>query len=150
MQLNQKEQGLMKDLKNEEKLCAEKYSKHANTAKDPQLRNLFSQIATIELGHLNTLEKIESGTEVKPSSSSENIPTFTATYQKGETEDKKSDCFLCMDLLTGEKHASALYNTCIFEFVDENTRKVLNHIQKEEQEHGKMISEYMTINNMIS
>lgn len=148
MQLTQKEQSLIKDLKSEEKLCAEKYAKYASCAKDPQLKNLFSQISQIEQGHLNTLEQIEKGTPPAPSGSSDAKPTFTATYSSGETEDKKADCYLCTDLLTTEKHASSLYNTCIFEFTDENARNALNHIQKEEQEHGKMIFDYMSINSM--
>ena len=31
---------------------------------------------------------------------------------------------------------------------DENVRNILNHIQKEEQNHGKMIYDYMKANNM--
>ncbi|MDE7300442.1 MAG: spore coat protein, partial [Lachnospiraceae bacterium] len=45
---------------------------------------------------------------------------------------------------------SHLYDTCIFEFKDEGARNVLNHIQKEEQEHGKMIYDYMSTNSMYS
>jgi hypothetical protein len=41
-----------------------------------------------------------------------------------------------------------LYDTCIFEFADANVRSLLNHIQKEEQEHGKMIYDYMAVNCM--
>lgn len=148
MQLTQKETELLKDLKSEEKLCIEKYTKHSSCAKDPQLKNLFSQIAQIEQGHLNTLEQIEKGTVPTPSGTANAQPTFTETYAAGETEDKKADCYLCTDLLDTEKHASQLYNTCIFEFTDENTRNTLNHIQKEEQEHGKMIYDYMSKNNM--
>ncbi len=55
-----------------------------------------------------------------------------------------------MDVLATEKHASHLYDTCIFEFNDENARNALNHIQKEEQEHGKMIYDYMSVNGMYS
>ena len=113
-----------------------------------ELKNLFSQIAQIEQGHLNTLEQIESGTVPAPSGAQSAQPTFTETYPAGENEEKKADCYLCTDLLDTEKHASGLYNTCIFEFRDENVRNTLNHIQKEEQEHGKMIYDYMSKNNM--
>ena len=51
-------------------------------------------------------------------------------------------------MLTGEKGVSALYNTCIFEFVDEGARTYLNSIQKQEQNHGKMIYDYMSANGM--
>lgn len=150
MQLTQKEKDLLKDLKGEEELCIQKYTKHASCAKDPQLKNLFSQIAQIEQGHLNTIMQINDGTVPNPSGGSTVSPTFTETYPAGETEDKKADCYLCSDLLATEKHASSLYNTSVFEFSDEGVRNALNHIQKEEQEHGKMIYDYMSKNNMYS
>ena len=52
MQLTQKESGLLKDLKGQEKLCAEKYTQYSSRAADPQLKNLFTQIAQIEQQHL--------------------------------------------------------------------------------------------------
>ena len=84
------------------------------------------------------------------SGSSSSQPTFSPTYRTADSEDKKSDRYLCNDVLSTEKHASHLYDTCIFEFKDENARNVLNHIQKEEQEHGKMIYDYMSTNSMYS
>lgn len=77
-------------------------------------------------------------------------PTFSATYGAEENADKQNDCYLCSDLLSTEKHASHLYDTCVFEFKDENIRNVLNHIQKEEQEHGKMLYDYMQVNCMYA
>jgi spore coat protein CotF len=68
----------------------------------------------------------------------------------GDTPDKQADCYLCSDLLADEKHVSGLYNTSIFEFNDKQIRDTLNHIQKEEQEHGKAIYDYMSVNNMYS
>jgi len=149
MQLTQKECSLLKDLKDQETLCIEKYNKASQTAVDGQLKGLFSNIAGIEQQHLDTLTKIENGTvPTMPSGSGKAMPTFTSVYSAAETPDKKNDCYLCNDLLSGEKHVSSLYDTCIFEFKDDNTRDVLNHIQKEEQEHGKMIYNYMTANSM--
>ena len=52
------------------------------------------------------------------------------------------------DLLADEKHVSSLYNTSVFEFNDNSLRDTLNHIQKEEQQHGKMIYDYMSANYM--
>lgn len=147
MTLTQKEKELLKDLKAEEQLCVEKYTKHSDAAIDPQLKNLFSRIAQIERKHLDIITQMESGTVPQMGSGNESQPTFTATYTS-ETPDKKSDCYLCTDLLTTEKHASHLYDTCVFEFGDENARNVLNHIQKEEQEHGKMLYDYMNANQM--
>ena len=65
-------------------------------------------------------------------------------------ESKKRDAFLCSDLLATEKHASSLYDTCVFEFADPQARQVLNHIQTEEQEHGLKLYEFMNNNGMYS
>ena len=149
MPLSEKETTLLKDLKGQEKLCIEKYNKHAQCAKDPQLSELFTQIENIERQHLETLEKMEKGTVIMGNSSSGSTPkSFTAHYNMAETEDKRNDMYLCSDVLATEKHASNLYNTCVFEFTTENQRNTLNHIQKEEQEHGKMIYDYMKVNSM--
>ncbi|MBQ6021738.1 MAG: spore coat protein, partial [Clostridia bacterium] len=85
-----------------------------------------------------------------PSGGDQTLPTFTAVYGPAETPDKKNDCYLCTDTLAGEKHASSLYDVGIFEFRDDNARKALNHIQKEEQDHGKMIYNYMSANGMYN
>lgn len=66
MQLTQKETELLKDLKTQEKLCADKYNQYAQSAIDPQLKNLFSQIAGVEEGHLKTIEQLENGTVPTP------------------------------------------------------------------------------------
>ena len=143
MQLTQKETELLKDLKGQEKLCADKYTQYSESAIDPQLKNLFSQIAGVEKQHLN-------GTVPTPGGGSPAQPSFTANYAVAETEEKKHDCYLCTDALTTEKHASHLYDTCIFEFKQENIRTLLNGIQKEEQNHGKMIYDYMSKNAMYA
>lgn len=148
MTLTQKEMSLLKDLKDQEQLCIDKYTKHASCAVDPQLKNLFSQLATAENQHLQGLCDLENGTvPTQNGQGNSQMPTFTK-FHTTENADKKNDCYLCTDLLTGEKGVSALYNTCIFEFVDENARTYLNSIQKQEQNHGKMIYDYMSANSM--
>ena len=149
MQLTQKESMLISDMKGQEKLCIEKYSKAASAANDPQLKNLFSELSSIEQNHLSTLCQIESGNPPTLSAGQSKTRTFNSAYS-GETEEKKQDCFLCSDLLATEKHASSLYDTCVFEFTDQHVRNLLNHIQKEEQEHGKAIYDYMKANSMYS
>ena len=67
-----------------------------------------------------------------------------------QTPQKQNDCYLCTDLLATEKHASHLYDTCVFEFADGQVRSVLNQIQKQEQEHGKAIYDYMKTNSMYN
>jgi len=150
MQLTQKETELLKDLKEAEKLCVDKYTKHSLAAKDPQLKNLFSQIASTEQGHYNTIVQMEQGAVPSPGGGSSALPTFSSTYGIAENPDKQNDSYLCADLLSAEKHASHLYDTCIFEFTDEDARNTLNHIQKEEQIHGKMLYDYMKANNMYA
>ncbi len=153
MQLTQKETDLLKDLKEQEKLCVEKYTKYASVALDPQLKQLFTEIGNMEQGHLNTITAIEQGNTPNTGSSGggQTIKSvFTETYGLGDTPDKKADCYLCSDLLSAEKHVSHLYDTCVFEFKEQVLRDALNHIQKEEQEHGKYIYDYMSKNNMYS
>jgi len=62
----------------------------------------------------------------------------------------QGDKALCMDMLSTEKHVSATYDTAIFECSNTNIRQVLNHIQKEEQEHGEQIFNYMQSNGMYN
>lgn len=161
MQLTQKECSLIKDMTDQEKLCSDKYRKSAKAAADPQLASLFTSLASVEDGHLNTLNEISSGSCPQTNSSggsgssggansgSAAGSSFTA-YHTAETPEKKNDSFLCSDLLSSEKHASHLYDTCIFEFRDDCVRQTLNHIQKQEQEHGKLIYDYMKTNGMYS
>ena len=148
MQWNQKERDLLKDLKDQEQLCVDKYMRHAENACDPQLKKLFSDLAQQEARHLQTITQMESGTVPQMQSGGQQAaPSFTAAYG-GDSKEKQNDCFLCSDVLAGEKHVSGLYDTCVFEFRDGQARKALNHIQKEEQEHGKQIYDYMAANGM--
>ena len=148
MTLTQKEISLLKDLKDQEQLCIDKYTKHSGCATDPQLKNLFTQLASAEAQHKTGLEQLETGTVPQMQNGNNGqMPTFSA-YHKAETPEKKEDCYLCTDVLSGEKEVSKLYDTCIFEFTDENARNYLNTIQKQEQNHGKMIYDYMAANGM--
>lgn len=150
MTLTPKEMSLLKDMKDSEQLCIDKYERGASLAADGQLKNLFSTLVTHERTHLDTLTKIEqSGKAPSMSGGGEQPMTFNATYAAGDAgENAKNDAYLCSDALSGEKHVSSLYNTCIFEFKDAGIRAALAHIQKEEQEHGKMIYDYMSANSM--
>lgn len=150
MQLTQKETSLLKDLKGQEKLCVDKYTRSATCAVDPQLKNLFTQISQIEQQHLDTISKIEGGSTPQMGGNALGNFSFTATYNMTDTPDKQTDSYLCTDCLSMEKHASHLYDTSIFEFKDETLRNTLNQIQKEEQVHGKKIYDYMSMNGMYS
>ena len=62
MMWTQKEASLLEDLKAQEKLCIEKYGKYAQQAKDPQLKQLFSQIQQTEQQHEQTVTQMLNGT----------------------------------------------------------------------------------------
>ena len=152
MTLTPKEHSLLSDLKSQEKLCIEKYEKYEKEASDPCLKNIFQEIKTTEESHLSTINRIMTGEEVEmpgaaPSAKDEkaNCPQSTATGSA-----KSNDAFLCADALAMEKHVSSVYDTSIFEFSSPTLRDTLNHIQKEEQNHGKKIYDYMSKNNMYS
>lgn len=153
MQLTQKETSLLKDLKDQEQICVEKYTKYSSEAVDPQLKNLFTKIAQTEKQHLDTVTEILNG-EVRTmqlSAGEQQQQTFAEHYPKNATnQDKKKDSYLCTDALSTEKHVSSTYNTSIFEFRNTDIRNILNHIQKEEQQHGELIYNYMEKNGMYS
>lgn len=152
MTLTQKETTLLQDLKSQEQLCIDKYSKYSAEACNAQLKTMLSQIAQVERQHLQTLDQIGSGTVPQMNSGggsqmNQTTPSVQGNY--AET-DKQKDKFLCADLLTTEKHASSLYDTCIFEFKDPAIRNALNHIQKEEQGHGEQLYGFMSSNGMYN
>lgn len=153
MQLTQKETSFLKDLKEQEQTCVEKYNKYSAEACDGQLKGLFTQIGQTEQQHLDTINQIMSGTVPAMQSGGNNQPqlNFTPVYNTGSSnQNKQKDSYLCTDLLSTEKHVSSVYNTAVFEFKDTNIRNVLNHIQKEEQQHGEQIYNYMAQNGMYS
>ncbi len=59
-----------------------------------------------------------------------------------------SDKYLLQDMLTTEKHVSSAYNTSIFEMTQPNIKQALQHIQKEEQDHGEQLYQYMSSHGM--
>lgn len=65
-------------------------------------------------------------------------------------EQKENDYLLCQDALVGEKFVSSTYNNSIFECLNSDLRKVLNHIQKDEQEHGEQITNYLLSQGLSS
>lgn len=142
---SQKETMLLNDLKNHEVLCIEKYTAYAKQAQDPQLKQLFSTYAAQEQQHLTTLNQIASGQVPSTSGGQQGqqqpAPNVPAGISPGMAN--QNDAALCNDVLMAEKYVSGAYNTAIFEFRDTNVRSALNHIQKEEQQHGEGIFTYM-------
>ncbi len=131
----------------------EKYNKYATEAHDGQLKGLFTQIGQTEQQHLDTINQIMSGTvpTIQSGGNKQIQLNFTPVYNVASSDpSKKKDGYLCTDSLSTEKHVSSVYDTAIFEFKDTNIRDVLNHIQKEEQQHGEQIYNYMAQNGMYN
>ena len=153
--LSTKERMLLEDEKSHEQLCVDKYNEYSSKACDAELKSLFSQLAQKEQQHLDSINQLLSGivpnVNQQQSSQQENQqnnsnqqPLKNQSPLNFETNAyNKYDKMLCSDALSTEKFVSSTYNTAIFEFRDKNIRQVLNHIQKEEQEHGEKIFNYM-------
>ncbi len=151
MTLTQKETELLKDMQSQEKLCVEKYNKHAQCAKSTELKCLLQSIAKKEQEHLDTLNTMMAGNVPSaPTTALQADNAHCGSYVYSKESDRTEDAYLCQDLLTTEKHASALYNTCVFEFSNPDARRMLSHIQMEEQQHGEQLYAYMKQNQMYS
>ncbi|MHC1684779.1 MAG: spore coat protein [Clostridiaceae bacterium] len=143
--LTEKEKMLIEDEKSHEELCIKKYSKYINEAEDPALKQLFASINEHEKQHLNTLNTILSGQipNMNNSQGQQNNQNSQNNAPKPSDKFNQNDSDICNDALTTEKFVSSTYNTTIFEVKDHNIRSALNHIQKEEQEHGEQLYNYM-------
>ena len=153
MKWTQKETMLLQDMVSAEEVCIEKYADYADRACDEELKTLFESIRDAEQQHYDTLTQMQGGTIPKmnaggPQKQQNSGESCEACSES--TEVCEEDEYLCRDALDSEKHVSSLYDTCIFEFVSADARNVLNHIQKEEQEHGKRIYDYMAAHGMTA
>jgi spore coat protein CotF len=171
VRLSQKEKMLLEDQKTHEKVCIAKYQQYANQAQDPQLKQLFNSFAQQEEKHLNTINQILSGQvpsiaqgqQSQQGQQQSSAQSQTQTSMQGAvaaqmqaksaaqvTTSSRNDAALCTDMLMTEKYVSGAYDSAIFEFTDANVRQVLNHIQKEEQQHGEGIYNYLQSNGMYN
>jgi spore coat protein CotF len=154
-QLTQKERLLLQDLKSQEELCIKKYTKGANETNDPFLKEVLTQLGNQESQHLNTINQIMQGSQ--PSPQMQGSGQNWSQNQQSQTQFKSTDLQsanasqvdfdIVHDLLSTEKYVSSTYNTAIFEFNSSTIRQTLNHIQKEEQEHGEILYNYLQQNN---
>lgn len=157
LNLNDKERMLLQDEKAGEELCIEKYKKYSEEASDPKLKNLFKELMSKEEDHLKTLNQMLTGTvptlntqQKQQNQQNSNTNVSSANVDNKNQINFKQDKIICQDSLAGEKYVSSTYNSTIFEMRDTNARQVLNHIQKEEQEHGEKIYNYMQSHNMYN
>lgn len=151
MILTEKETSILKDLQTQEKVCMEHYNLCANTARDGGLKDLFSQIARDEQEHYQSLGKVLNGEvpSAPPAASKADSYHPVAAYDSTSSQgDKQHDALLCSDSIGNEKMVSADYNSSLFQFGSGEIRKLLNHIQTEEQEHAEMIYKYKQQNGM--
>ena len=155
MTFSQKETLLLQDLRSKEELCVEKYTKYEHNAVSPELKTLMGELRKKEEEHVQTICKLMNGelpNMTAGQSGQQQTPTpagGTAQYASNQSG-FENDKFLCSDALSTEKHVSATYNTCIFEFKNPQVRNILNHIQKEEQEHGEKLYKFMSQSGMYN
>lgn len=148
MTLSQKETTLLQDLKSQEKLCYDKYSRYSKDAHAEELKSLFGEIAAAEKSHYDTVCSILQGTVPHMPAGLNASNKFCCKVDYPNEATKSSDQFLLSDMLAMEKHVSSLYDTSVFEFCSPEARRALNHIQSEEQQHGEKLYSYMSQNGM--
>lgn len=160
MQLTQKEKQLLQDQKTHEEVCIQKYQKYAQQATDPQLKQLFQSYAQQEQQHLNTVSSILNGQvpntnqkqeQNQPMQQAQSAQSQVSSVSAGQNVTaSQADAALCNDMLMTEKYVSGAYDTAIFEFTNADIRQALNHIQKEEQQHGEGLFNYMNSKGMYN
>jgi spore coat protein CotF len=157
--LSQKERMLLEDQKKHEEMCIQKYKSYANQTQSPELKQLLNAYAQQEEQHLNTVNQILSGQvpnmnqqqgQQQQGQQNHQYQQMNAQQAGNASMINQNDAMICQDLLATEKYVSGTYDTAIFECVDTNVRNALNHIQKEEQQHGEGIFNYMLSNGMYN
>jgi spore coat protein CotF len=166
--LTQKEQQLLSDQLNHEKVCIEKYNNYAQQVEDPQLRQMFGQYASEEQNHYDTVSQLLSGQQVSMSTSAgqggqQGQPQRQRQGERqgwegaglqgdvsGAGMTNQEDATILGDMLMTEKFVSGTYDTAIFESANSDVRQALQHIQKEEQQHGEGIFNYMSQHGMYN
>ena len=161
--LSQKERLLLEDQKSHEEVCIKKYTEYAQKAQCPQLKQLLQTYAKEEQQHLNTINQLlagqipsmnqqgsQQGQQSQQGSQQSQQNMQGQQNQSSNQGYNQQDAMLCSDLLMTEKYVSGTYDTAIFEFRNPQIRQVLNHIQKEEQQHGEGIFNYMQSKGMYN
>jgi len=152
LQLTQKEKTLLKDQQKHEEICIKKYSNYAQQAKDPQLKQLFNQYASQEQQHHRTINQLLQGQQPNVGGG-QYLQQYQGQQTQGQSQTgmtNQEDAALCTDMLMTEKFVSGAYDTAIFESANPPVRQALQHIQKEEQQHGEGIFNYMNQHGMYN
>ncbi|MGI6132016.1 MAG: spore coat protein [Bacillota bacterium] len=160
--LTQKEQQLLGDQLNHEKVCIQKYSSYAQQVRDPQLKQMFNQYASEEQNHYDTVSQLLSGQPANLGmSAGQGRQQGQFQRQGGEAAGlqgnvgaagmtNQEDATILGDMLMTEKFVSGAYDTAVFESANSDVRQALQHIQKEEQQHGEGIFNYMSQHGMYN
>lgn len=154
--LTQKERTLLEDQKSHEEMCIKKYGNYAQQSNDSQLKQIFLNNQAQEKEHLNSINQLLNGQipnlnqHQQSQQNQQNIENIGNQLSNQAGLESGNDADLCTDILMTEKYVSDTYDTAIFEFRDPQIRQVLNHIQKEEQEHGENVYQYMESKGMYN
>lgn len=168
--LTNKEKTLLQDLQSHEEICIQKYNNYANQTSDPQLQQIFQNLAQKEQSHYDTLSQIlqgqisnmQQGQQQQQGTGSMAQSMGSGGQQQGQQQTmfsnqnnpmqnamgSEKESSLCHDMLMTEKYVSDAYNTVIFEVTNSQIRQALQHIQQEEQQHGEELFNYMQANGM--
>ncbi len=154
--LTQKEQLLLQDQKVMKNYVLKIHKLCKSIKGSPTKTNILNN-AQEEQEHLNSINQLLSGQIPNVNSQQNNQQQNNQQQQNSQMQSgtgtgltTTNDADLCTDLLATEKYVSSTYDTAIFEFRDPNIRNVLNHIQKEEQQHGETIYKYMESKGMYN
>lgn len=163
LRLSQKERALLEDQKAYEDICVKKYSSYAQQAKDKELVNMFNSISAQEQTHYDSIDQMLQGKIPEVAKQMQQQGQQQQNMQKQQyvqqqqgqqqsnvfsSMSNKEDKDLLTDLLETEKHISSIYNTAVFESASPVVRQTIQHIQKEEQQHGEQIFNYMHSHGM--
>ncbi len=157
-QLTQKERMLLQDEKAHEEICIQKYGSYAVQVQDQQLRQMFDKHRSDEVQHHQTLTNIlgqggqSAGGQAAggQAQSGQGSPSGGAAFQwnaanvgQAGQAGVNQDVMLCKDLVVTETFVSGAYDTAIFQVTDPQIRQTLEHIQKDEHQHGADLSGYL-------
>ncbi|MFO8061130.1 MAG: ferritin-like domain-containing protein [Bacillota bacterium] len=150
IQITQQERKLLQDHTRHEEVCINKYEQYAQQASDPQLRNMFSQFASQERQHRDSLDKLLQGQQPGTGGSVRQGQTSVRRHKRTETAgaDPEGDALMCRDAMMMEKFISDSYDTGIFSSANPVVRQTLQHIQDEEQQHGEGLLNYLQEHGM--
>ena len=162
LELSSKEKNLLQDQLKHEAICIQKYTNYSTQATDPELQQLFSYLASQEQTHYSTIETMLMGQQPKLNQqkpqgqsqsqqnqgqqSQQSMQSTQMNYEQGSMDNtipSQGDATLCTDSVMTEQFVSGSYDTSIFESTNQTLTQALQHIQKEEQEHGQKLQQYM-------